>query len=33
MSDHLLADIGTARGEIDAAVDGFVPRSHGRGMR
>jgi uncharacterized protein YjiS (DUF1127 family) len=26
MSDHLLADIGITRSEIDAAVDGFIPR-------
>jgi uncharacterized protein YjiS (DUF1127 family) len=33
MSDRLLADIGITRGEIDAAVDGFIPRSHGRCAR
>jgi uncharacterized protein YjiS (DUF1127 family) len=29
MSDRLLADIGITRGEIDAAVDGFIPRHPG----
>jgi uncharacterized protein YjiS (DUF1127 family) len=31
MSDRLLADIGMTRGEIDAAVDGFIP--HHRSAR
>jgi uncharacterized protein YjiS (DUF1127 family) len=33
MSDHLLADIGVTRSEIDAAVDGLIPPSHGRSAR
>jgi uncharacterized protein YjiS (DUF1127 family) len=33
MSDHLLADIGMTRSEIDAAVDGLIPPSHGRTAR
>lgn len=33
MSDRLLADIGITRSEIDAAVDGFIPRPHGRSAR
>jgi uncharacterized protein YjiS (DUF1127 family) len=33
MSDGLLADIGICRSEIDTAVEGLIPRPHGRSAR